>query len=121
MSAATKVTVYNDEFPLKPHNSPAVKIGNLVYCSGQVGMGEIKAATRESLGNLKKVLELSGSSLEKVVKYNVFLKDMDEMLTMNEAFVAFLPDPKPARTCIQAGKLPGGPNASIEIECVAEL
>ncbi|WWC69088.1 uncharacterized protein I206_103024 [Kwoniella pini CBS 10737] len=121
MSAPTKVTVSNDQFPIKPHNSPAVKVGNLVFCSGQVGMGEIKAATRESLGNLQKVLELSGSSLDKVVKYTVFLKDMNEMLTMNEAFVAFLPDPKPARTCVQVGKLPGGPNASIEIECVAEL
>ncbi|RSH89688.1 hypothetical protein EHS25_002239 [Saitozyma podzolica] len=117
----SKETISSAEFPLKPHNSPAVKVPGLVFCSGQVGMGEIKAATRESLGNLKKVLELSGSSLEKVVKYNVFLKDMDEMATMNEAFVAFLPDPKPARTCIQAGKLPGGPNASIEIECIAQL
>ncbi|OCF35089.1 hypothetical protein I317_01800 [Kwoniella heveanensis CBS 569] len=121
MSQSTKVTISNEEFPLKPHNSPAVKVGNLVFCSGQVGMGEIKAATRESLGNLKKVLELSGSSLEKVVKYNVFLKDMNEMGTMNEAFVAFLPDPKPARSCVQVGKLPGGPNASVEIECIAEL
>lgn len=49
---------------------PAVKVPGLVFCSGQVGMGEIKAATVESLGNLKTVLELSGSSLEKVVKFN---------------------------------------------------
>jgi 2-iminobutanoate/2-iminopropanoate deaminase len=86
------------------------------------------------------VLELSGSSLDKVVKFNIYLKDMDDMLPMNDVFVSvsaynqvtydavprltspfqLLPEgPKPARTCIQAGKLPGGETARIEIEAIA--
>jgi 2-iminobutanoate/2-iminopropanoate deaminase len=86
------------------------------------------------------VLELSGSSLDKVVKFNIYLKDMDDMIPMNDVFVSvsaynqgaydevpgltcpsqLLPEgPKPARTCIQAGKLPGGETARIEIEAIA--
>ncbi|WWD18845.1 hypothetical protein CI109_103300 [Kwoniella shandongensis] len=109
----------NEEFPSKPHNSPAVRVPGLLFCSGQIGKGEIKAATIQALSNLKKVLELGGSSQSQVVKYNIFLLDMDDFDAMNEAFVAALPSPKPARTCVQAAKLPGG--AIVEIECIAQV
>ncbi|RSH83773.1 hypothetical protein EHS25_005388 [Saitozyma podzolica] len=116
----SKQIIGNDKYPLKPHNSPAVKVPGLVFASGQVGQGDIKTATTQSLTALKEVLELSGSSLDKVVKFNIYLKDMDDMLPMNDVFVSLLPEgPKPARTCIQAGKLPGGETARIEIEAIA--
>ncbi|RXK37259.1 hypothetical protein M231_05480 [Tremella mesenterica] len=105
------------EFPIKSFNSPAVKIPGLLFCGGQIGKGDIKDATLTALTRLKSVLELGGSSLDKVVKFNIFIGDMDEFDSMNEVFVAFVPDPKPARTCIQAGRLPAG--AAIEIECIA--
>lgn len=47
------------------------------------------------------------------------MKDINQFSAMNEVFSKFLPDPKPARTCIQAGKLPGGETSTIEIECIA--
>ncbi|ORY35065.1 Endoribonuclease L-PSP/chorismate mutase-like protein [Naematelia encephala] len=114
--------ISSEKYPEKPHNSPAVRVPGLVFCSGQVGKGpDIKAGTVEALSALKDVLELSGATLESVCKYNIFLKNMDDFVEMNKAFVAFLPDPKPARTCIQAGRLPGGPDSIIEIECIAQV
>lgn len=65
------------------------------------------------------MLELAGSSLEQVVKYNVYLRDMRDFATMNEAYVEFLPKPMPARTCLQC-TLPGGSGTVIEIECIAQ-
>ncbi|KAL7421074.1 hypothetical protein Q5752_003958 [Cryptotrichosporon argae] len=116
----SKQIIGNDKYPLKPHNSPAVKVPGLVFASGQVGSGDIATATTQSITALKEVLELAGSSLDKVVKFNIFLKDMDDMLPMNETFVSLLPEgPKPARTCVQAARLPGGPDARIEIEAIA--
>lgn len=65
------------------------------------------------------MLELAGSSLENVVKYNVYLRDMRDFAAMNEAYVQFLPKPMPARTCLQV-ILPGGSETVIEIECIAQ-
>ncbi|WRT70488.1 uncharacterized protein IL334_007486 [Kwoniella shivajii] len=110
--------VFSEKFPQKPHNCPAVKVPGLIFCAGQTATGEIKQATTTVLQNLKEVLELGGSSLDKVVKYNVLLQDMGDFAAMNEAYIAFLPKPMPARTCIQAGCLPGG--STIEIECIAQ-
>lgn len=69
------------------------------------------------LQNLKEVLELSGSSLEKVVKYNVFIADMKDFKAMNEVWIEVLPKPMPSRSCLQA--TPPGEGTVIEVECVA--
>ncbi|KAI6087296.1 Endoribonuclease L-PSP/chorismate mutase-like protein [Hypoxylon rubiginosum] len=113
--------ITSEEFPQKPHNCPAVKVPGLIFCSGQVGKGEIKQATTTAITNLGKVLELAGSSLNNVVKFNIYLADMNDFDVMNEAFIAALPPNPPARTCIQAGRLPGGPNSVVEIECIAQV
>ena len=73
---------------------------------------------RTVLQNLKEVLELSGSSLEKVVKYNVYLADMKDFAAMNEVYIDFLPQPMPSRSCLQA--VPPGDGTVIEIECIAQ-
>ncbi|POR31081.1 Protein mmf2, mitochondrial [Tolypocladium paradoxum] len=116
-------------------SGPAVKVPGLVFCAGQTATGEIRQATRvwllESLTdaritylqravlqNLKEVLELAGSSLEKVVKYNVYLADMKDFAAMNEVYIDFLPNPKPSRSCLQA--LAPGKGTVIEIECIAQ-
>ncbi|ODO02041.1 hypothetical protein L198_02772 [Cryptococcus wingfieldii CBS 7118] len=112
--------ISNEEFPTKPHNCPAVKVPGLVFCAGQTATGEIKQATLKVLTNLKKLLELSGSSLDQVVKYNVYLKDMKDFAAMNEVYIDFLPKAMPSRTCIQAGDLPGE-GTIIEIECIAQV
>ncbi|RSH82333.1 uncharacterized protein EHS24_007300 [Apiotrichum porosum] len=115
----TREVIYSEQFPLKPHNAPAVKVPGLVFLAGQTATGEIKAATTTALNNLKAVLELSGSSVDKIVKVNVWLQDMADFAAMNEVYIDFFPKPCPARTCIQAGCLPGG--SSIEIEAIAQV
>ncbi|KAK6373663.1 hypothetical protein LTS17_008156 [Exophiala oligosperma] len=90
--------ISSEKFPPKPHNF-------LYY-------------QRTALQNLKEVLELSGSSLEKVVKYNVYLADMKDFAAMNEAYIEFLPQPMPSRSCLQA--VPPGNGTVIEIECIAQ-
>ncbi|KAH8835314.1 Endoribonuclease L-PSP [Flagelloscypha sp. PMI_526] len=97
--------------------SAATKIpagAGLIFLSGQVPVdkdgnlvpGGIKEHTAQCINNLTNVLEASGSSWEKVLKVNVYLKDMDLFGEMNEVYAKLLPDPKPARTCIQAARLP---------------
>ena len=73
---------------------------------------------RTVLQNLKEVLELAGSSLEQVVKYNVYLTDMKDFAAMNEVYIDFLPKPMPSRSCLQA--MPPGNGTVIEIECIAQ-
>jgi len=105
--------------------SQAVKIPNLIFLSGQIPTdrtgkiveGGIKEHTTQCINNLENVLVAAGSSWEKVVKVNVYLKDMEDFSAMNEVYEKLIPSPKPARTCIQAAKLPN--DVDIEIEAIA--
>lgn len=100
--------------------------GNLVFTSGQIPLvpetGElvedIKEATLQSLNNVKAILEEAGSSIDKVIKTNVFLSDMGNFASMNEVYAEFFGENKPARSCVEV-KLPK--NAVVEIEAIAEL
>lgn len=87
--------------------------------SGVKALANFFAFTQRTvLQNLKEVLELSGSSLEQVVKFNVYLADMKDFAGMNEAYIDFLPQPMPARSCLQA--VAPGNGTVIEIECIAQ-
>ncbi|ETW87169.1 hypothetical protein HETIRDRAFT_99559 [Heterobasidion irregulare TC 32-1] len=105
--------------------SHATKVPGLIFLSGQTPVGAdgklvaggIEEHTAQCIANLGNVLKAAGSSWEKVVKVNVYLKDMDNFSAMNEVYEKLLPTPKPARTCIQAAKLPGG--VDVEIEAIA--
>ncbi|CAA7265831.1 unnamed protein product [Cyclocybe aegerita] len=105
--------------------SHATKVPGLIFLSGQVPTGKdseiveggIQEHTAQCIKNLGNVLAAAGSSWEKVVKVNVYLKDMDKFSAMNEVYEKLLPSPKPARTCIQAAKLPN--DVDIEMEAIA--
>ena len=106
--------------------SQAVKVGNILYTSGQLAINpvtgefindDIKKATTQSLDNVKAILEEAGSSLDKVVKTLVFLKDMNDFAPMNEIYSKYFTTNAPARSCVQAGKLPK--DALVEIEVIA--
>jgi 2-iminobutanoate/2-iminopropanoate deaminase len=106
--------------------SQAIKAGGFVYLSGQVAIdpatgefvdGGIAEQTERVLRNVTAVLEASGSSLELVVKTTVFLADMGEFSAMNEVYAKFFPEPHPARSTVQAARLPK--DARVEIEAVA--
>ncbi|MGA2819398.1 MAG: RidA family protein [Anaerolineales bacterium] len=106
--------------------SPAVKFGNLVFTAGQIGIdpqrgelvpGGVEAETRQVMRNLSELLEAAGSSLQKVLKTTVFLKDMAEFGRMNAVYGEFFQDSPPARSTVQVAALPRG--AAVEIECIA--
>lgn len=106
--------------------SQAIRIGNLVFCSGQIPIdpetgefvsGGIKEQTEQVLKNLTAVLESAGATLQNVVKTTVFLADMNDFAAMNEVYAKFFSDNKPARSTVQAARLPR--DAKVEIECIA--
>jgi 2-iminobutanoate/2-iminopropanoate deaminase len=104
----------------------AIKVGEFVYASGQIPLdpktgnlveGDIKLQTRRALENLKAVLEAAGSSLDRVVKATVFLKNIGDFAAMNEVYDAFLGQAKPARSTVAVAELPRG--ALVEIDLIA--
>ena len=106
--------------------SQAVRAGNMLYLSGQLGFvpgsrglaeGGIGPETRQTLENIKGVLEAAGSSMERVVKCTVYLADVAEFRAMNEVYRTFWPSEPPARTTVAVAGLVA--NARIEITCLA--
>ncbi|KAE8144766.1 YjgF-like protein [Aspergillus avenaceus] len=114
--------------PPAPFLSQAIIAGEMVYCSGQVGVnpttgkmveGSVQERTKQILRNLSAVLEAAGSSIHDVVKVNIFLADMGDFASVNEIYDSFFKDPKPARTCVAVKTLPLG--TDVEIECTGVL
>jgi len=105
-----------------PLFSPIVSFGNLVFISG-IGAhfeGDIKAHTAHVLDEIKQKLESVGSSMEKVLKVNVYLNDLKDYAAMNEVFLGrFGPDPGVRTTVAPAGGIPG--NSLVEIDCIAYI
>jgi len=111
--------------------SQAVKIGDLLYTSGQVALdpatgqivpGAIAEQTTQVLENLKAVVEAAGSTLAKVVKTTVFLKDMNDFAAMNAIYGQYLAPQgavAPARSTVEVARLPK--DALVEIEVIASL
>ena len=107
--------------------SQAIKVGELVFVSGQLPIdpatgafaeGGIKELTRQSLTNMKAILEEAGTSMANVVKTTVFLADMNDFAAMNEVYAEFFAAPFPARSAVAVKTLPTG--ALVEIECIAQ-
>jgi 2-iminobutanoate/2-iminopropanoate deaminase len=105
-----------------------VAAGNFLFVSGQCpfapnGSGPVRGSVEEearlALSNLRGILENAGSSLDRVVKTTVFLKDMNDFAAFNAVYAEFFPQNPPARTCIQAGALPLG--VQVEVEAIALL
>jgi 2-iminobutanoate/2-iminopropanoate deaminase len=111
--------------------SQGVRVGNLVYTAGQAALdpntqqlisGGITEQTRRTLENLKAILEGAGTTLDRVVKANVYLKDMNDFAAMNAVYAEYLAPQgviAPARTTIEAARLPK--DALVEIELIAEI
>jgi 2-iminobutanoate/2-iminopropanoate deaminase len=100
--------------------------GGFVYASGQIPIdpetgqfveGGVREQTEQVLRNLSKVLEAAGSSLSLVVKTTVFLADMNDFAAMNEVYAGFFAEEPPARSTVQASRLPR--DARVEIDVVA--
>ena len=108
--------------------SQAVAHNGLLYLSGQIPLdpatgqlieGDIAAQTERVLENLKAVLEAAGSSLGRVLKTTVYLKDLGEFARMNEVYGRYFPENPPARATVEVARLPR--DARVEIEAVAAM
>ena len=106
--------------------SQATEVNGFIFTSGQIPLipetGElvsedIKKATARSLDNIKAILEEAGSSLEKVLKVNIFLDDINDFAAVNEVYAEYFNTHKPARSCVEVANLPK--KALIEIEAIA--
>lgn len=106
--------------------SPAVRVGNILYLSGQLGTdpatgalvpGGIAAETRQAMLNIKSLVEANGSSMDRVAKCTVMLADINDWAAMNAVYVTFFPNHKPARSAFGTSGL--ARNGRAEIECMA--
>ena len=106
--------------------SQGTRFGNLVFVSGSVGRnpetgrfpeGGIKEQTRQTLENIKAVLDEAGSSMENILKVTAFLKDLDDRPGFNQVYSSYFPANQPARTALGAGAL--GEGVLVEIEAIA--
>lgn len=113
--------------PIGPY-SQAVKANGFVYVSGQIALdpktgefigADVRAQTERVLENLKAIVEAAGTNFSHAVKTTVYLKDMNDFAAMNEVYAKFFPASPPARTTIQAARLPK--DALVEIDVVAFL
>jgi len=124
-----KETIRTDQAPraIGPYEQ-AIKVGDFVYASGQIPLdpktgnlvdGGIKEQTCQVMENLTAVLEAAGTSLDRVVKATVFLKNITDFAAMNEVYGEYLGQAKPARSTVGVADLPRG--ALVEIDLIATI
>lgn len=125
----TRKVIATDNAPkaIGPY-SQGIKTDTLVFCSGQIPVnprtgelltGSIKEQTHQCLSNVKAVIESAGSSMERVVKVTVFLRDMNDFSEMNEEYATWFSESPPARAAVQVARLPK--DVGLEIEAIAVL
>lgn len=124
-----KQVIHTDKAPaaIGPY-SQAIQVGQMLFTSGQVPIdpetgaiveGGIQEQARQSLNNIKAILNAAGTNMGAVVKTTVFLQDMNDFAAMNEIYAQFFQEPYPARSAVQVGRLPK--DALVEIEAIAQL
>jgi 2-iminobutanoate/2-iminopropanoate deaminase len=124
-----KIIISTDKAPaaIGPY-SQGVRVGNMLFISGQGSANAIsgefinanvKKATIQVLENIKAILEEAGGNLGNVVKTTIFLKDMNDFVSMNEVYATYFTEQLPARSTIQAARLPK--DMLVEIEAIAIL
>jgi 2-iminobutanoate/2-iminopropanoate deaminase len=121
------VSAPNAAKPIGPY-SPAIRAGNLLFISGQVGFdpatgalvdGDVSAQTDQVMLNIGTLLQAAGTDFAHVVRTTVYLADMNEFAKMNEVYGRYVVDPPPARSTVQVARLPR--DARVEIDVIAAL
>jgi 2-iminobutanoate/2-iminopropanoate deaminase len=127
VSVMTKHVIKTEQAPpaIGPY-SQAIVANGLIFAAGQIPLdprtgqlvlGDVRVQTKRVMENLKAVLEAAGSSMGRVVKTTVFLRDLNDFGVMNEIYGEYFQESPPARSTVQVGKLPR--DAAVEIEAVA--
>lgn len=122
-----KKIIYTEKAPaaLGPY-SQGIEANGTLYVSGQIPFvpetmtlvsDDVKAQTRQSLENVKAIVEAAGYTMQDVVKAGVFIKNMDDFAAINEVYAEYLGDVKPARACVEVARLPK--DVKVEIEVIA--
>jgi 2-iminobutanoate/2-iminopropanoate deaminase len=113
--------------PIGPY-SQAIVIGDFIFTSGQIAINpstgniegtDIKTQTRIAIQNLSEILKRAGSSLDKIIKTTVFIRNMEDFKLMNEVYEEYFGQSKPSRSTVEVSGLPK--NALVEIEAIAHL
>ncbi len=106
--------------------SQAIEGNGMIYTSGMIPIhpqtgelvtGSVEEQAKQAFTNLKALLEAAGSSMDKVIKTVVFIRDMEDFAKINEVYETFFTTPYPARSCVEAARLPK--DVAVEIEAVA--
>ena len=122
-----KRVIHTEKAPaaLGPY-SQGIEVNGTLYVSGQIPFvpetmtlvsDDVKAQTRQSLENVKAIVEAAGYKMQDVVKAGVFIKNMDDFVAINEVYAEYLGDVKPARACVEVARLPK--DVKVEIEVIA--
>ena len=121
------ITTKKAALPVGPY-SQGIQIGNLIFVAGEKGLdprtnkiveGGVAAETRQTLENIKAILEAAGAKMENVFRTVVYLTDIGKFAEMNAVYAGYFPKDPPGRTCVQVVALPAG--AHVEIEASAAL
>jgi 2-iminobutanoate/2-iminopropanoate deaminase len=125
---ASKTIIHTEHAPkaIGPY-SQAVRVGDLLFTSGQLGMDPETGAfpstaaeqAKQSLENVKAIVEAAGGNMAQVVKTTVFLKDMNDFQAVNEVYSQFFAEPYPARSAVEVARLPK--DGLVEIEVIVKL
>ncbi len=115
MTGTKKIEIKTDRAPKIPGPlSQGIRAGNLLFVpcgpqdmSGRIVEGDFVTVTRQMMENTKKVLESAGSSMDQIVRADVFLKDMDNISKFNEVYKEYIKEPFPARSVCQPARTPG--------------
>lgn len=107
--------------------SQAIKAGNTIYCSGQIGLDPstgvlvngVTEQAHRAFNNLQAVLAAAGAEMTDIVKITIFITDMNDFSKVNTVMAEHVPTPYPARSCMQVAALPKG--ALVEVEAIAVL
>ena len=122
----TVISTTNAPAAIGPY-SQAIRVGNIIFTSGQIPIdpatgsfveGGIKEQTRQSLLNVKAILNEAGTTMDHVIKTTVFMADMNDFAEMNSVYSEFFNTPYPARSAVAVKTLPKG--ALVEIDVIAE-
>jgi 2-iminobutanoate/2-iminopropanoate deaminase len=126
LAAAQRTTVVPQGMNASATLTPGIRVGDIVYTSGQLGMSRdmpdstIQTQTKKAMENVKAVVEAGGSTMANVLKCTVFLTDVKDFGGMNSVYTTFFPKEPPARSTVVVAALVSAA-AKVEIECIAAV